>query len=147
MRPLSFILFLFFYYPVFAQLKVPNIATCGRFGIACSIDGAPEESMIQTIYLANNLKRDSLLNWLKSSDPQNQIHGYIGLYFISQNGYHLSPEEKGLMKKIEQSEALVDYCEGCTILPKEKMVVLLSRKRLSGYYSWYSNFGWKKAFQ
>jgi hypothetical protein len=127
---------------ILGQTDSSSDSTCGVFGIACSIDGAPEKSMLKTILLANHSNKTQLLKWISSDDPQDQIHGYIGLYLMMRNSFHLSNAEKKQMKKVENSEIYVEYCSGCDYGKKEKINVLLAKKRLKGFYSWYKNFGW-----
>ena len=80
MRLLLTILLLMFGHAVLAQYSVPISDTCGRFGIACYHSGSPQNSMLQTIYLVNKQDKSKLVSWLKSNIPENQVHGYIGLF-------------------------------------------------------------------
>lgn len=127
---------------IFGQNDSSSDSTGGIFGLACSIDGAPEKTMLKTILLVNHSNKTQLLNWISSDNPQDKIHGYIGLYFMTRNGFRLSDAEKEQMKKVENLESYVEYCEGCDSGMKEKINLLLTKKRLKGYYSWYTHFGW-----
>jgi hypothetical protein len=138
MRFVIIILFLFFRLATFGQRSVlPIRDTCSTFGIACGMVGLPQLSIMQTVYLVNKLDSVKLFTWLNSDNPQNQIHGYIGLYFMKRNGIALTEKQSRLMKKIEQSESRVNCCNGCIIGLKEKMSTLLNKKALTSYYKWY----------
>jgi hypothetical protein len=146
MRTLAFILFLLVTDTAVAQFTMPVSDTCKTFGIACSIDGSPQQSMLQTIYLANNQKEAELLKWLKSDIPQNQIHGFIGLHFMKQNGFVLSPVENELMNKVQNSSSAIDYCMGC-IFSSQHLSSLLTKKNLKLYYTWYIRSHYNRLFR
>ena len=146
MRLTVTILFFSLGYFASSQSILPINDTCGRFGIACYNSGLPQRSILQTIYLVNNLKKTQLLTWMNSEISENQVHGYVGLYFMKRNGLTLSQEEIGLMKKIKHLKSPVDFCQDAKY-GKEKISTLLTRKMISSYYSWYVSHGYKDFFK
>jgi hypothetical protein len=123
---------------------LPISDTCKGFGIACGIAGITPVPMMQTAYLVNHLDKSRLLTWLISENPYNQIHGYIGLYFMKRNGLTLTQEEKDLMKIVDHRETVIEYCQGCTLGLKDKISNLLTQKRIKGYYRWYIKSGYQR---
>ena len=130
-----------------SQIAFSPDSACGRFGIACGIAGSPEKSTITMISLVNNNDKTQLLNWLVSNNPQNKIHGLVGLYFIEKNGQKLSQEEKDKMKEAQNSHDIVDCCMGCAFGLKKDIVDLTTRRMLHMYYHWYLKCGWVGAFR
>src|SRR6516225_5693592 len=88
-------------------------SVCGIFGIACGYSATPEESTMKMIRLVNQNDKAQLLNWMNSNNPQNKIHGFVGLYFMKRNGYSLSKDEKGQVDAAKRSNPVIDYCSGC----------------------------------
>ena len=144
---MRFILLLVFFilnnHTLFGQDTEMPDSVCGTFGIACSIVGHPQPSMLKTILHVNNANKDSLLRWLKSDRPQVNIHGYVGLYFMQRNGVRLSNVEREEMDIIKNSDGLVDYCSGCIFGNEGPLKELLTKKKLKMYYKWYQRFGYK----
>jgi hypothetical protein len=126
---------------------LPISDTCKGFGIACGIVGVPPVSMMQTIYLVNHLDKPRLLTWLISENPYNQIHGYIGLYFMTRNGLTLTQEEKDLMNIVDHRETTIEYCEGCIVGLHDNISNLLTQKRIKGYYRWYVKSGYQRLYK
>ncbi|HEX7844555.1 MAG TPA: hypothetical protein VF476_02075 [Chitinophagaceae bacterium] len=99
--------------------------------------------MLQTVVYVNNSENTKLLQWLISSNPQNKVHGYVGLYFMKKNGYKLSKIEEDEMKKLEKAEDTIDHCLGCIFGLTSSIKSLITKKNLAYYYKWYSRFGYK----
>ncbi|MGC4102146.1 hypothetical protein [Ferruginibacter sp.] len=93
--------------------------------------------MLQTIYLVNNNRKEQLLKWLLSNNRQNNIYGFVGLYFLHRNGSKLSKQEMKSMNTVKKSNYRINSCIGCSF-GNRKMSKLLSNKRLKSYYSWYT---------
>lgn len=142
---MAFICFLCSYGAHAQYTFLPISDTCGTFGIACGIGGITPQSMQQTIYLVNNHKKDQLVQWLQSDIPANKIYGYIGLYLMQRNGEVLTQAEKDTMDLVQNTDTLVNYCQGCRY-GTTKISDLLIDKRLKNYYKWYVRSNWKGAY-
>src|SRR5215471_18759666 len=103
MRATFVIIFAFILYSGKTQIVTSNDSTYGSFGIACGIGGEPEKSTVLMISLVNRNEKAKLLTLLESENPQNKIHGYVGLFFYEKNGHSLSHEEKKKMKEAQNS--------------------------------------------
>src|SRR5579871_3980058 len=122
---------------------IPDTAF-STFGIGCGLRAKVPVSMLKTIRLVNSSNKTQLESWLELENPQSKIYGYIGLYFLEQNGLILSKDIKYKMKTVRKSSAIVDYCSGCAMGRKESIKNLLSSKKLKRYYDWYVRSNYKE---
>ena len=120
-----------------AQTNQRSDSSCGTLGFACGIVGSTTESTLKMIQCANRKDKAMLLHWLNSSNPQDKVHGYVGLYFMERDGNKLTRKEKRIMKHTRDLNLYVSYCEGCDIGNKEKLNILLSKEKLAEFYRYY----------
>ena len=140
----SILFFLLFHTTsVIAQIKYSDSLNM-MFGYACGIGGSPLPYMLRTVKLVNNSEKEKLYAMLVSENPQDQIYGYVGLYFYKSNGNKLSKNETQQMKTVQQSEQIVTYCRGCFFGLEAPLKDLLRKKRLKSYYRWYVFTGYNK---
>lgn len=143
MKSLFFILTLVTQLHMNGQRSDSTTLTCGMFGTSCGITGSPETSIKKTVSYVNTNDKGKLLKWLNSDSAQDNIHGFVGLYFMKRNGIKLTKEEEAKMKELRQSESIINYCRGCAFGLRAKLKDLLTYKNLNHYYQWYLLSGMK----
>jgi hypothetical protein len=120
------------------------ISECGKFGVGCGVRGSPQPSIVKTCELVNKNDKEKLKQWCTSLSPQDRIHGVIGLYFLKSNGIALTSDEESLIKLNQNSDTLVEFCQGCTEGPFDTMKSLINSKALKYYYNWYKAYGYSR---
>lgn len=121
-----------------------SVSECGKFGIGCGVRGIPQPSIVKTCEMVNRNRKEELKLWCVSLSPQDRIHGVIGLYFLKLNGVTLTSDEEALIKLNQNSEVLVEFCQGCTEGPFDTMKSLINPKALKYYYNWYKTYGYSR---
>jgi len=113
------------------------------FGYACGITGSPQPFTVKTIRYVNNVDSVKIRNLATSDNPQEKIHGLLGLYLLGQNGFILSTIDKELIKAAKVDSIEVEVCEGCYFGLRRSFKYLLDKKNLKSFYNWYKLAGWK----
>lgn len=140
LRTLMILVFLLLSIVPSAQLNYKDSLNV-MFGHACGIGGSALPYMLRTVKLVNNSDKSKLLAMLVSANPQDKIHGYVGLYFFKRNGNKLDDSVLQQMKRVKKSDEIVTYCRSCFYGLHAAMKELLKRKRLQTYYNWYKFTG------
>ncbi|RZM30319.1 MAG: hypothetical protein EOO88_01130 [Pedobacter sp.] len=84
---------------------------CTYLSQFCTVKGLPEPSISQVYDLVNAGHSKQLVHWLHSADPQDQVHGYIGIWLLKKKkGFVPTLAMLERMMDIEHSIDFVNFC-------------------------------------